>query len=133
MSSGADDVVCPFCRGSNVARISHQQTELGSLDGTDPNHHWLVCRCVDCGDRGFTKEWCRQRVCYSSGRRLVRGYPVCFERYENDPRLGLCEHPNQKYDAEQGVTCTACGKDGRQMAEELAENERAWRAANEVT
>lgn len=131
MGPGADDVVCPFCRSADVAHGAHWETLLGAVGGTDPNHHQFACTCLGCA-REFTKEWCRQRVCYSSDRRLVRGYPVCFERYENDPRAALCPHNNQRGDGDR-VVCTACGRDGRQMAEELAENERAWRAANEVT
>jgi hypothetical protein len=114
MHPGPEDVVCPYgCVGDpDIERGDHERTLVGSLRGTDPNHHWLSCRCRRCG-RSFTKEWKRDRVCYSatqSGKlpRLLRRAPVCFEEYENDPRAGQCRHLSMS--CEHGRwRCNNCG------------------------
>lgn len=93
MRPGAEDITCPYgCAGEpNIQREGHEMTLLGSLSPTvDPNHHWLYCRCLACG-REFTKEWRMDRVCYSvlqaaKQPKLLRGAPVCWERFDNDPR-----------------------------------------------
>jgi hypothetical protein len=98
MSPGVDDIVCPYgCVGEpKIKRGGHKYTLLGSMGGPDPNHHWLHCRCLAC-ERDFCKEWKRELVCYSMFQtdklpRLLRGAPVCFEEFENDPRKGQCRH-----------------------------------------
>lgn len=114
LTPGADDVVCPYgCVGApHIERHGETVTLLGSITGSDPNHHWLDCTCLTCG-RSFTKEWRYQFVCYSVPQpgklpKLLRGSPVCYEEFENDPRKGQCAHNRVSY--EDGKwKCDDCG------------------------
>jgi hypothetical protein len=90
MRPGREDVICPFgCVGAEIKQHGEESTCLGHTGGPedDPNHVWLRCNCLGCG-RAFQKEWkwCEKRACYSADRVLLKGQPICYERYKNDPR-----------------------------------------------
>jgi len=74
------DAACPCCRSESVRQEGETSTSVGCFPGEDPNHHRVQCWCEKCG-QSFTKEWKYKNVWYTSGGKVLRGMPSCFESY----------------------------------------------------
>lgn len=71
---------CPFCGGKEVAVGGHRQTLVGGGPGSDPNHHWYNCDCLDC-QKSFVREVHDGNVWYTKDHAVLKGMPSCFESY----------------------------------------------------